>query len=256
MAIFALVRQVNSVCFKFNIFVMVSKQRIAGVSVAYVFIILGLLFNAYIILRYFSKQWYEWDGASYFGATLFGSVSMCIHWVGGFIVNILGSIQLLPSIREKYLWFHRASGKVYLTGCLLAVIGGLMYIFRVGTVGGIEMDVAFGLYGVLMFICGFMTYVKIKAKKIDEHRRWAIRLFSLGVGSMLYRIYIMPLMIADNDDVPMDQVIRYLNTAGWLMFLPNLIVAEFVIWWFFPRDDNDKARESLSEEPLNNTSNI
>ena len=202
------------------------SQNLLRGSVLLIFIV-SILFNAYICFRYFARDWHTWEGASFFGKTALGAITICIHWVGGFLVNICGCIQMLPEIRHKYPAVHRASGRMYLFGAFLASIGGFIYIIAMGTVGGLQMDTAFGIYGVLIFICccQVIYHIRKPVPDIVQHSNWAIRLFMLGIGSALYRVYVLPLLMG----YFVDHAITYLNICGWLMFVPNIFIAEIII---------------------------
>ncbi len=61
--------------------------------------------------------------------------------------------------------------------------------------GGPQMDVAFFIYGVLFLAAASVAFYYARMRKFKIHRRWAIRTFSLGIGSALYRIYVGPLVV-------------------------------------------------------------
>jgi hypothetical protein len=71
---------------------------------------------------------------------------------------------------------------------LLAGLGGQVLIVAKGTVGGAVKSGGFALYGGLMVICATQTYRHARARPIETHRAWALRLFALAIGSWLYRV--------------------------------------------------------------------
>lgn len=193
-------------------------------------VLLSLLFNVYIIERYLLTSPRTWRGASRFYDTHFSTVSIGIHFIGGITVNALGALQLVPRIRRRHPAWHRWGGHVYLVGATLACLGGLMFIVHHGCFGRTEMNIAFGIYGTAFLLCAWRAYYAIRVRRdVANHRKWAIRAFALGIGSALYRIYIVPLRLREftPDEIP--YVTRYLNTAAWLMFVPNAIFAEIYI---------------------------
>lgn len=158
------------------------------------------------------------------------NVGIGLHFAAGGIILILGSIQLIDAIRNRYPAFHRWVGRVYILASVFAGLGGLSFILIKGTIGGMVMDLGFGLYGLLMLICATETFRHARARRIELHRAWALRLYALAIGSWLYR---------------MDYGFWFLFTDGWghqdnfsgsfdkvmafFFYLPNLLVAEIFI---------------------------
>lgn len=152
------------------------------------------------------------------------------HFAAGGIILILGSIQLIESIQGKYPALHRWIGRIYLVACMVAGVGGLLFIIQNGTIGGQTMNIGFGLYGILMIICVIETYRHAVARKLERHRAWALRLYALAIGSWLYRIdYGFWVILTDG--------IGHTKTFdGWFdqlmaffFYLPNLLIAEIFI---------------------------
>ncbi|ORY47624.1 hypothetical protein BCR33DRAFT_714726 [Rhizoclosmatium globosum] len=128
---------------------------------------LSILFNIYIIMKYLALDPKDWYGiGTVFKKTVVGTVSMYIHFVGGFAVNLIGIMQLVPWIRSNYIELHRWCGRVYLIGVALAVAGGSVFVVYVRTMGGIEMDVAFLIYGGFMAYFGIRTWLSIREESI------------------------------------------------------------------------------------------
>ena len=73
-----------------------------------------------------------------------------LHFLAGGVILILGCIQLIGRVRTRWPALHRWLGRIYVSAALLAGLGGLTFIFVVGTIGGRIMDVGFWLYGALM----------------------------------------------------------------------------------------------------------
>jgi hypothetical protein len=195
-----------------------------------------LLFGLYILAFYVAsylvepQQWNEnLAGLHVAGGTLANS-GIGLHFLAGGIILILGCIQLLASVRRHMPILHRISGRVYLLACLTTSIGGMVFIAARGTIGGAVMDLGFGLYGVLMFVCVLQTYRSARRQEFARHRAWALRLFALAVGSWLYRMeYGLWFMFTDaighQDDFSgwFDQVMSF------FFFVPNLLVVELIV---------------------------
>ena len=211
--------------------------RFACAALATTVWISALLFGLFILTFYFvalfngnTGQWNELLPGLYDERAPAATVGIGIHFGAGGIILVLGCLQLLTSVRRRWPAIHRWTGRVYVVACLLTAVGGLLFIAVKGTIGGWLMDIAFAGYGVAMFVCAAQTVVHARAGRYEHHRAWAIRLFSLAIGSWLYR---------------MDYGFWLLFTDGWghtnafrgpfdyfmdfFFYVPNLLVAELFI---------------------------
>ncbi|GHB48971.1 DUF2306 domain-containing protein [Mongoliitalea lutea] len=216
--------------------------------VAIVWISSGL-FGLYIVAHYggsfVSSKMEQWNGL--FNPNLYdpnyiqATRGMALHFVAGGIILVLGSIQLLEWVRNRFLNFHRIVGRIYIFACLLTALGGLTFIFLRGTVGGPVMNVGFGAYGIAMLICSIQTIRFARIKLVEQHKAWAIRLYALAIGSWLYRMYygfmfftgFLPLEAREFRD-PIDVFMIF------FFWVPNLLVAEFFI-----RSSTNKLPKSI-----------
>ncbi|MFC5412416.1 DUF2306 domain-containing protein [Larkinella bovis] len=195
------------------------------------------LFGLYI-LAFYAAALYEGNMARwnqvlprlYEPATTAATTGIGLHFATGGIILVLGSIQLIDAVRVRFPAVHRWIGRLYVLSSLLAAIGGLVFIALKGTIGGWVMDAGFSLYGLLMLVAGLQTYRYAVARKLDEHRAWALRLYALAIGSWLYRMdYGFWLLLADglghtsSFSGPFDRVMAF------FFYLPNLVVAEAFI---------------------------
>ncbi|MEN0065351.1 MAG: DUF2306 domain-containing protein [Myxococcota bacterium] len=156
-----------------------------------------------------------------------GNSGIGIHFAGGGIMLALGSVQFIEALRRVAPVVHRWLGRIYVIAALVAAVGGLGFIAVRGTVGGLWMDVGFGLYGGLMFVSAVQTARFAMARQLVEHRAWAVRLYALALGSWLYRMdYAFWFLVADGVghtptfDGPFDVFMDF------AFYLPSLAVAE------------------------------
>ena len=116
------------------------------------------------------------------------TLAIGMHFLAGGIILGLGPIQLFARVREWAPRFHHWTGRLYITTTFLAGVGGLPFIAFEGTLGGLPMDLGFGLFGALMIWASIEAYRHARARRIDHHRAWGMRLFALAIGSWLYRM--------------------------------------------------------------------
>jgi len=209
----------------------------SGVSLVATVWASALLFGVYILAFYAAAlvdgemaAWNTVLPGLYDPAKPVATGGIGVHFAAGGIILVLGSIQLIERLRERYPALHHWIGRVYVASALLAGLGGLAYITVQGTVGGTVMDIGFGLYGVLMVLAAVQAYRHARARRLDAHRAWALRLYALAIGSWLYRMdygFWMILMDgvghAPGFRGPFDMVMSF------FFYLPNLLVAELFI---------------------------
>lgn len=197
----------------------------------------ALLFGLYILAFYAGTlvegRMERWNGivhGLYDPDRPAATVGLSLHFATGGIILILGCIQLIGSLRDRFPALHRWLGRVYVACAFLAGVGGLTSIVVKGTIGGTVMDAGFGLYGVLTVLAAVQTFRHARAGRLTEHRAWAIRLFALAIGSWIYRMDYGFWMLLTGGlghgpgfSGPFDRVMAF------FFYVPNLLIAEVFI---------------------------
>lgn len=160
---------------------------------------------------------------------LLPNLAIFSHMLLGAAVMAFAPLQLITRLRLRYLWLHRMTGRVIVAASMIIALGGLIYIGIRGTVAGPLMDLGFALYGVLMLGAAVQTICHARAGEIQRHSEWALRLFVLVMGSLIFRLhYVIWYILTDglwsNEALtgPFDQV-QYVA-----FYLPYLILLE--VW--------------------------
>ncbi|QJF52849.1 DUF2306 domain-containing protein [Roseobacter ponti] len=112
-----------------------------------------------------------------------------VHMMAGGLLSLLVFLQLVPGIRLRWPLVHRLTGRLLIAAALITGAGGLIFIAGRGTIGGPPMNAGFALYGALMILAACEVLRHAHAGRYDRHRRWALRLFVLAIGSWLYRVH-------------------------------------------------------------------
>jgi hypothetical protein len=195
------------------------------------------LFGVYIVFFYAGaiaagtpEQWNANLPGLFVPGARIGTAGIAAHFAAGGLILLLGPIQLVGRIRRAAPAFHRWTGRLYVLAGFTAGLGGLAFILANGPIGGPAMAIGFGSYGALMVIASVQTYRHARARRLDRHRAWAIRLFALAIGSWLYRMdYGFWFLAAGGAGHTADY-------RGWFdyamdvgFYLPNLVVAEAFI---------------------------
>lgn len=195
------------------------------------------LFGAYILAFYGGamgdgtmERWNETLPRLYEPDSLISTLGIGLHFLTGGVLLLLGPVQLIGAVRDRWPGFHRWSGRLYVLAAFLTGLGGLGFILAKGTIGGTPMNIGFGLYGLLVVLASVETFRHARARRLAVHRAWAIRLFALVTGSWLYRMdygfwFMMMGKLGHAQDFsgPFDAIMAF------FFYLPNLAVAECFI---------------------------
>lgn len=144
-----------------------------------------------------------------------------MHLAGSAVALALGAFQHNSRFRSRFLNVHRWMGRAYV---ISVFIGGAAAL-KMATISqeGLPTHVGFGLLGVLWLTATGLAYARIRAGDQISHRRWMIRSYALTYAAVTLRIY-LPLAIAFG--LPFGPAYQ---TISWLAWVPNLVVAEWII---------------------------
>ena len=179
-----------------------------------------------MVVFLFASRYLTLDPDVYFAeqrAIYMAHISMLImHIVGAMLAILIGPFQFLPGIRKgRWLKVHRWLGRTYLLSVLVGGIGGLyMAPFAYG---GIISRLGFGALGCLWLYSGYRAYRHIRNKEIEAHREWMTRNYALTFAGVMLRVWV-PL----SDAIGIDFTTAYI-LIGWMCWVPNLLVAEWII---------------------------
>lgn len=121
-----------------------------------------------------------------------GFLAMAAHVALAFVVTVAGPLQLIPRLRARLPALHRWTGRVYVGLGFIISLGGLYLIW-----GYLDADdtllgsAPLTLNALLIIGFAWMTLKNAMARRIDVHRRWALRLFLAMSGVWFLRVGIM-----------------------------------------------------------------
>ncbi len=195
------------------------------------------IFGLYILAFYAAAlidgdlaKWNDGLPRLYESHTPVATAGIGLHFAAGGIILALGCIQFVQSIRVRVPAVHRWVGRAYVCAALLAGIGGLTFIAAKGTIGGTTMDVGFGIYGLLTAACAIETFRHARARRLETHREWAMRLFALAIGSWLYRMeYGFWFLLADGAGHTSDFSGPFDKFMAFFFYVPNLLIVEVLL---------------------------
>ena len=151
-------------------------------------------------------------------------------WTSAFYLHIsLGGISLLTGwsqfsrkLRARKISLHRTLGKIYLISVIISGLSAL-YIAVFAT-GGLVSQTGFSALAILWLISTWQAYVKIRRKEVDNHEQWMIRSYALTFAAVTLRLW-MPVLIGLAGMEFMDAY----RIIAWLCWVPNLLIAEWMI---------------------------
>src|SRR5262245_15478482 len=159
--------------------------------------VIGQWFFAYHIARTFIAPAFAGNVAAW-NKTLFvglvpgdrvGNAALAAHLFIAFVITIGGTLQLIPQIRRYTPAFHRWNGRVYIVVAYVTSLAALYMIWTRKTFGGILInDISVSIDAVLIMIFATIAVRHAMARRIDVHRRWALRTFIVASGVWFIRV--------------------------------------------------------------------
>lgn len=139
------------------------------------------------------------------------------------IILIIGFFQVSENFRNRFLKVHRTLGKIYVFGILFfAAPGGMIMAFFINR--GPLVLASFVLQCSLWIYFTYAAFHFIRNRNIEHHRAMMYRSFALTLAAITLRIYIFFSSFHYN----LAQPTAY-ATIAWLSWVPNLLVAEWII---------------------------
>lgn len=170
------------------------------------------------------SRWVAGDGL--------GNAMLSLHLVFALLMTGIGVLQLIPALRRRAPALHRGMGRVFMVGAVLGSLSGFYLIWVRGTVGGVSMQVATSLNGVLIIAFAILAWRHARARRFEEHRRWALRLFLAANGVWFFRVGLMLWLLVWQAPVGFDPKTftgPFLLVLNYAQFLLPLAVLELYL---------------------------
>jgi len=148
-------------------------------------------------------------------------VALCVHAVFAALALLVGPWQFITAIRARHRQLHRALGRFYALAVLFGWIASLPIAIHAQT--GPIAAAGFLALGLCWITSTGTAIWKITHGDPMGHRRWMIRSYALTSAAITLRIYLGIILGFGIPFVPGYQ------TIAWLCWLPNLLVAEFLL---------------------------
>jgi uncharacterized membrane protein len=161
------------------------------------------------------------------------------HLLGGSLALVTGLIQIWLGLTHRVNTLHRVLGKVYGSGVL---IGSLSGIYMALTIPG-HLPYRAGLLGLDLawLITTGMALYAIRLRRIEQHREWMLRSYTVTFGFVTFRLF--DTLLRRWIDVPEDPVADGIDTVmAWACWAVPLLLAEPLIQLRSMRKSHASAR--------------
>ncbi|HEV8077106.1 MAG TPA: DUF2306 domain-containing protein [Marinobacter sp.] len=148
-----------------------------------------------------------------------------LHVIPGTLFLLLGPLQFIADIRNRWPWLHRLSGVVFILSGLTFAITALIIDLTFPTFGGPFKRLAVWVFSIAQIATLLVAVMAIRKRQIMRHRAWMMRAFAVGLGISPLRFYFIPAYLLFG--VPSNFTIAL---GMWVGFGLNLLIAEWILW--------------------------
>lgn len=170
-----------------------------------------------------------------------GNAATVAHVLLAAVVTASGALQLVPAIRTRYRGFHRWNGRVYLATVAVASLTGLWMVWNRSQLGGIVQHGAMTINAVLILVTAALVLRHALARRMEAHRRWALRLFMLASGVWFFRVGLMFWIAVNGGPAGFDPVTFRGPALDILTFLQYLLPLALLEMYFRAKDSNSRV---------------
>lgn len=150
-------------------------------------------------------------------------VSFYVHIGSSLIVLLLGWLQFVKYILNNHPTLHRNLGKLYV-GVVLLLSAPSGFIMAIYANGGVWAKLSFIITSICWWVFTYLAYRSIKSRQIQRHINFMIRSYTLTLSALTLRLYVMFLPMVIHL-----QAREMYTLVAWLSWLPNLMIAEWLI---------------------------
>ena len=144
-----------------------------------------------------------------------------IHIILGGVALLIGWLQFNKKLRINKTQLHRKIGKTYITCTLISGLAGFYIAFY--ATGGISTKLGFLSMALVWFFTTLFGFTAIKNGNVAKHQKLMIYSYAACFSAVTLRIWLPILTIS------LDNFLSAYKIVAWLSWIPNLIVAYFMI---------------------------
>jgi uncharacterized membrane protein len=147
-----------------------------------------------------------------------------LHLIPGLLFILLGPLQFVSSIRNRWPQYHRWMGRVLLFCGLFTAISALIMNFTFPPVGGTAKAIAVVIFSVFTIVALIVAWYAAVNRQFTKHRDWIIRAYAILLAVSTARFFFVPYFLIAG--MP---TVGVIDLGMCSAFLLNWIVAEMII---------------------------
>lgn len=132
-----------------------------------------------------------------------GNLVFAAHVLLASVLTLAGLMQLIPPLRRRFPALHRWTGRVFLVVAIFMALSGVWLTVVRGTQLSSISAVAILINSVLILIFAALAWHNAVKRRIDTHRKWAMRTFMVVSGVWFLRVGLMGWVIVNQGPVGM-----------------------------------------------------
>ena len=154
-------------------------------------------------------------------ANAFWNTAFYTHIILGGIALLIGWLQFSTKLRLRNTAAHIVIGKIYIACVLFSALASIGLGFF--ATGGFITSTGFICLGIIWFTTTLFAYLKIRNMQVEQHRRLMIYSYATCFAAVTLRIWLPVLIIIFGDFI-----VAY-TIVAWLCWVPNLLIATFIV---------------------------
>jgi uncharacterized membrane protein len=152
-------------------------------------------------------------------------VSWFAHVLTGAAFGIIGPVQFVRALRNRFGVLHRVLGRIFVLSGAILGLSSLSLLAQVMSQRTPLVDIARGLFGLALLIALALAMSAIRDRDFLRHRAWAIRAYAIGMGLGAVSLVFFPIYIITGQP-PTGLASDIIFVASWVL---TITFAEVVI---------------------------
>lgn len=160
-----------------------------------------------------------------------GNAQFVAHMLVAAVVTLLGLVQVLPQVRQRWPGLHRWSGRAFMVAALAASLTGFYLTWIRGSQLGPASAWSTTLNGLLIVVFVALAWRSALRRDIVSHRRHALRAWLLVNGVWFLRIGMVPVGITVSALGLREEYGEFAFLAvSWLSWTLPIVVLQLYLW--------------------------
>ncbi len=111
-----------------------------------------------------------------------------VHAIGAAALALMGGLQLIPMVRNRFRTFHRWNGRAFLLLIVALTVSGYYLTWFRGSPPNSFNEFGTSVNGLLILAFAAMIVTAAMRRRVAQHERWAVRLFLVANAQWFVRI--------------------------------------------------------------------